>query len=805
MRGVGSLLERDAALAILRDAVTRGVGCVLISGEAGSGKSSLVSAFLESYQDPFVLGRCDNLSTARPLGPFQEWGDEVGQVLDRVSVAVVEDLHWADDATLDLLTRLSSRRPRATLLLTYRDDEVSPGLMLLLGDLARASPVRLAVPPLSVDAVRSLAEGSGVDAQELHRATDGNAFCVTECLASGSLEASANVRDSVLARVAALANREAVDAISVVPGSCPLWLAEALGASGVDDAVQRGVLVRRRDGSLALRHELARITVYDALPPTRARDLHRAAAYAISRPPGGVIDHAAVVHHAVLGGVPELVADHVLPAADAAVAAGARTQAVAHLELAVQHTTGAAVWRSYAEQLELVGRDTDAVAAYEQAIVVARREGDRVEVGRLQSRLASALSAAGRFAAARLAAQAAVEVLEELEAARPLAFAYAQMASLHMLAREFADAEPWGLRALEVARQLGDVHAECWAAIQSGVGRWMAGHQDGLTRLREGIALAREHELVDLVGHGLSQIGSGGGEIRRYAEAVPALEEAIAWCDRHELDSRGRYSRAWLGRCLVETGKWDEAARLLESVLALPRTEVITRITALTALGRLRARRGDPGSVDLLDRARDLALPTGQLQRIWPMAAARAEAAWLTGRLDDEVDLLQSAHAQAVSAGYPWAIDELARWLTRAGHPTPTTGLTPTTAADWRALGCDYEAALIDDELSALAVFERLGAAAAARRVADARRARGLMVPRGPNAATRKTPGGLTTRELEVLRLVAQGRTNPEVAEELYLSVKTVGHHVSHILEKLGAATRTEAVARAVELELPLK
>ena len=140
MRAGGGLLERDAATAILRDAVTRGIGCVLISGEAGSGKSSLVADFLEGCEAPWVLGRCDSLRTARPLGPFLGWGGEVRQVLDRVSVAVVEDLHWADDATLDLLARLSRKRQRATLLLTYRDDEVSPGLALLLGDLAKGKP-----------------------------------------------------------------------------------------------------------------------------------------------------------------------------------------------------------------------------------------------------------------------------------------------------------------------------------------------------------------------------------------------------------------------------------------------------------------------------------------------------------------------------------------------------------------------------------------------------------------------------------------------------------------------------------------
>jgi DNA-binding NarL/FixJ family response regulator len=146
--------------------------------------------------------------------------------------------------------------------------------------------------------------------------------------------------------------------------------------------------------------------------------------------------------------------------------------------------------------------------------------------------------------------------------------------------------------------------------------------------------------------------------------------------------------------------------------------------------------------------------------------------------------------------------------------------LPPHQAAlrgDWRAaadgfgaLGATYSRALelassgeVDPMLEALALLDELGAAPAARWVRGRLKELGVRsIPRGPQASTRENPAGLTDRQLDVLRLVAEGRTNAEIADELVLSVRTVDHHVSAVLAKLGVATRQEAAAAATELEV---
>jgi DNA-binding NarL/FixJ family response regulator len=136
------------------------------------------------------------------------------------------------------------------------------------------------------------------------------------------------------------------------------------------------------------------------------------------------------------------------------------------------------------------------------------------------------------------------------------------------------------------------------------------------------------------------------------------------------------------------------------------------------------------------------------------------------------------------------------------------TGDWEAAAQRWRAVGCPYEAAIAladgDRETSLRAALDelgRLGARPAAAVVGRRLRELGVRgVARGPRPATRANPANLTARELEVLALVAEGLRNADIAQRLFISAKTVEHHVSAILSKLGARTRSEAARAAARL-----
>jgi DNA-binding CsgD family transcriptional regulator len=262
----------------------------------------------------------------------------------------------------------------------------------------------------------------------------------------------------------------------------------------------------------------------------------------------------------------------------------------------------------------------------------------------------------------------------------------------------------------------------------------------------------------------------------------------------------------------------DVVAEVLAHPEALPPSQIVGHVVA----GLLASRTGDHArATELLERAYAFAAPTGELQRLAPVAAAQAEAAWLRRELDEVDDASAAAVTLAAELDQPWTLGELSLWRHRVGLKSPDGVTAPPFAAElagdwrhaaalWTDLGCPYEAALAlggsDSEADlrrALNELQRLGARPAAQITARRLRERGIRdVPRGPHAATTANPGALTSRELEVVALLACGLRNGEIAQRLVLSTRTVEHHVSAILGKLGVRSRAEAAAAALRLGL---
>lgn len=874
MKGWGSvLLERADSLASLEAALVRvrtsGEGELgTIAGEAGVGKSSLLRSFtaLHAKSERVLWGACDSLRTPRPLGPLLDLAPMAGPRLrsaivdgasresvfaatlavlreddgprtdgprtgdrtgNRVVIMVIEDAHWADEATLDLLSYLARRidSTRALLLVSYRDDEIHPTHPLrgVLGDVSGTTRNRISLGPLSLPSVAALAADSTLDSAELHRLTGGNPFFVTESLAAGSVLPE-SVRDAVLARAARLtpAARLAVDACAISPGRTDLWLLDSIvgdETSDVDECIRSGMLVSA-GAAVVFRHELGRAAVLDAIPPARRRDLHRRALRVLLDPPFGVPDSSGIAHHAEEAAEPDAVLAHAPKAAKAAATMGAHRSAAAHLAAALRYAdrlpirARAKLYEQRGRECFTIGEHDQALAAYGEALAAFRQLGEQAKVGELLARRSWPLTSLGRQPEAVAAVEAALAVLEPLGPIPELALAYGGMCTVHMLAREFTEAQRWGDRAIALSEELGCRDHLSFALIQSGAALAVAGGEGGLARVRRGIGIAKEEGWDEQVARGYSQIGSGAGEVRRYDVAVPALIECMDWSRERELINGELYATAWLARCEFELGHWVAAGTAATTLLDDPRCSGIARFTALTVLGRLRARTGASDVWPLLDEALALARRTDHLQRLWPVAAARAEAAWLEGRPEAEIGGVREVFAVAESLAYPWAVGELEFWLWRAGaapEGSPVSarpfalhvaGRHAEAAQAWSALGCPYESAVALAEdgdpaslRTAFAILDGLGARPMLTRVSDRMRRVGVSPPRRATEATRANPHGLTGREMEVADLLTEGLTNSEVGAALYISVKTAGHHVSRILAKLGVSTRREAAS----------
>jgi len=863
---VRQVLERDAELSALADAVRSAAdgrgSVVLIMGEAGIGKSSLVEALRAHLpaEGRMLVGLCDDLATPRTLGPFRDLAGSVGAELSRAvadgsdrdrvltalraelswaqhpTVLVIEDIHWADEATLDALRYLIRRIPGlpAVLVLTYRDDELSREHALhgLLGQASSSDHIlRLHLRRLSPGAVRELSAGSNVDAADLMALTSGNPFFVHELLAAAQgARVPRTVVDAVLGRVRHLDPpvQDVLEQLAVVPSALERWLVDILVPDGVPSraaalaaAEQRGLLTvsTRR---ISFRHELTRRAIADSLPSARLIALNQRVLAALAG--RGDADPAQIVHHAAQAGDAAAIVRYGPQAAREAASAGSHREAVAHYGLVLGHADmfdsgeRAELLEKYAIECYTIGAADRAAQVQQGAVDLNRQRGDLVLLGASLRWLSRIHWMAGNRGVAVRAGQEAIEVLEDAGDPRLLALALSNQSQLHMLAAEAPESITLGERAVALARQVGDPAIISHALTNIGTARSLHGDVTaGIRALDEALRVALAAGDVEDACRAYVNLTWVLLDWFRLAEAERYLAASLQFAEQAEFLGFLSYMQVERARLELGRGAWDAATQSAQ-LSTDPSVPMPIRCAALTVLGRIAVRRGDPESERALGSARDMAEAIGELQRTGPVAAARAEQAWLRGDLAGAAEIVSPLYWQAVRLGEQGVRAELGYWLAKAGqrveqmseHPyaIQSAGRWREAAAVWEAAGCRYEhaAALAESPepehlLAAVGILDDLGARPLATVVRRRLRELGVTgIPRGPVSETRANPAGLTQRQVDVLRLLGQGHTNADIAGQLVVSVRTVDSHVAALLDKLGATSRREAAARAAEL-----
>jgi DNA-binding CsgD family transcriptional regulator len=961
---------REAELTLLADAFEDAAGgtprTVLVGAEAGGGKSRLVGEFAETVRDralvlaggcvevgagglpyaPFTaalrqLARARGAAGVAGLLPGQAAG-ELGVLLpdfgtpsagagpetararlfevlltlletlaEQPVVLVVEDVHWADRSTCDLLSFLvrNIQQARVLLVVTFRSDELNRSDLLrpLLAGLARAGGVsRLDLARLSraqaavqVEGILGRPPGAALISEVYQRG--GGIPLLTEALVNSdgtvSAELPTSLRDLLLAAVTVLPERTQqalrVAAVGGARLSHPLLAAvtaldDAALTAALRPAVDANVLVSDSDG-YAFRHQLIREAVLEVMLPGERAQAHRAFAGALEArleagsragPEGTLVVLAALHWRGAHDDERALAAAwRAAAAAGTALAYAQRLQMleqvfelwdrvpeparpagqdhVGVLELAAD----AARWagepeRGLALAEAAIAELNVADDAERMALMLRRRAGLRQELllpGQLDDlrealRLVSAPSLVRAQVLARLCwALMREDRYEESERmavdlralARQLGDeeheAEADMALAALGARRGEDTMAALRGAQEAAGRVGSGLLEAWAYLTitnalEGSGR----HELAIQAGREGLARARQLGLgrqiaAPIAGNLAESLTSAG----RWDEALEILDEVLGL----ELPPLGRFSPLEIrAQIAVARGEEETAERTLDDLRSLP-VGVQAESQRLFPLARLeidcRLAGGDLAGALGAARAALTRDTPADPRYVWPLlatamrACAEASAVGVPREACDPGRLRKDLELRAGSTGRPGPVHDAwaATFAAEASRADGRHDLARWEAAAtaWATLAQPHQEAyaLLRAASAASADGDRGGAAIRLRRAADlagrlgarpllqqistlARRARIDLaaLPGQRVQPTEAAPFGLTERELEVLRLVAAGRGNRDIAAELFISPKTASVHVSNILGKLGVTSRGEAAAIAYRQHL---
>jgi DNA-binding CsgD family transcriptional regulator len=859
------LIERKELLAQLQvsfETITNGEGhCVLLSGEAGIGKTSLVRAFCRELKNDCRVyqGTCDALFTPRPLAPLYDialqidsdiWqtnGDvedraglftrflhEIGKQAQR-TVIIFEDIHWADEATLDFIKFFARRinRMACLFILTYRDDEIHAHhpLRSVLGQLPAHTFTRLPLQPLSRQAVEKLAVEKGYSGEDVYSISAGNPFYVNEILASYSPGVPENIKDAVLSVYNRLdeKTKQVWEILSVLPTGVELNYLEQLEpayATAIESSLDARILLYS-NGLIFFKHELYRRTIEASLSPLVSIGLNQRIldlflpAFESNRETERIIHHAKNAHRH------DLVVHYAPLAAKQAALVGSHIEASKLYFSAINHYTGddapklICLYEAYAYECYLINQVREAIRYQQKALDQHKTRYDVEKTGNCMRFLSRLWWFEGNRTAAEKHGEEAVKVLNDQPSSSAKAMAYSNMSQLKMLADQPVECVYWGEKAIAIAKELGDDETLSHALNNVGTVRMemQLYKQLGVDLLQQSLDLALKHSYHEHAARAYTNQASSAVKIKDYAFARQRLEAGIDYCEKLELDSWTAYMLSHQARLNLETGNWDKALCIALKLVANSCQTSIVKLNALTIIAKIKMRRGGENVLPLLMEAKEKAFKTMELQRIIPVLVAILEYEWLSGeQLLTKMDI-DCAISMSVLSGNVYENSEFAFWLHKARkqrahlreYYPPYVADTRTEALRaaqlWEEIGCPYEQALTlfegtdADKRRAIAMVQKLGADAIYQKMKQEMQNSGIKsIPRGIRSSTRSNPAHLTEREKDVLHLLKDNLQNKEIASRLFISAKTVDHHISSILLKLDVNTRGKAVQEAAVL-----
>jgi len=852
------LLERKDSLDQLSQLVTdvsAGEGkTVLLSGEAGIGKTSLIKYFTNDLnsETEILWSGCDALFTPRPLGPLYDIAYQIKSNLikmleneeKRVSifseflnylvktsnlkVIVIEDIHWADEATLDLVKFLSRRinRTKSILILSYRDEEIDQDhpLHSILGDLPNSETTRIRLYPLSETAVDTLMKNAGIINNNLYERTGGNPFYITEVLANKIDELPSSIKEAVIARTSKLSTetKELLEIISVIPSKVEIDLLRKLFNNvevHIDHCINKAILITEKN-LVSFRHELARLAILNSIPKMKRIQIHQKVLNCLLEYKNQQAMLARIVHHANQAADKKVIMKFAPLAAKQAALLGSHREAAANYLTALEYSENLStekrleLYQGRYYECYLTGQIEEAIKACKDIEEILHDLDNPLQLGENYRRLSRLMWFSSNFTKSEEYILKAIEILEKLPPGHQLAMSYSNRSQVYMNQDKPNLSLEWGEKAIKLAKKLNDPEIEIHALNNIGTAKMGANHHAGEPTLKKSLSLALQKGFDDHASRAYMNLGLMHLVNRNLEIAHQYFSDGSEHCNEKDLDTYRLSFMGGISKITLDRGNWDEAVEKAEVVLKQKNVNYFDKITAFAVIGVVRARRNDPGAIIALDKALSSPLQTGDCTFIAKMA--KAETYWLLNKLDLIIKEIETDYSHFIDSNNPWKIGELAFWLWKGGrlskppdniakpYSLQITGDWQGAADEWKKLGCPYQEALAradgneDSKRKALAILESLGAAGTINLLKQQMREEGIKkIPKGPRQSTKENPSGLTGRQMDVIKLLTKGLSNSEIAGKLFISPKTVDHHISAILSKLNLHSRTEAATFA--------